>query len=473
MNAINPNSSTATGTPAYRGINPATGQVLSEHPFATDEEVGQAVESAHAAFLEWRARDISDRASVVRKVADLFEERSEELAQIITREMGKPIVESRGEAEFSAEIFRYYADHGPALAADQVLASTDESTSVIQRRPLGVLLGIMPWNYPYYQVARFIAPNLVTGNTILLKHAEVVPESALAIHQLLEDAGVPAGVYQNVFATHEQIATLIADPRVQGVSLTGSERAGAAVAEQAGRHLKKAVLELGGSDPYVILSTDDPREAARQALAVRLENTGQACNSNKRMIVMDDVFDEFVDEMVARVAELAPTDPSAEQEKTFGPLSSEAAADRLVDQIERAVAAGGTLHTGGSRLSRPGFYVSPAVITDIPRDAEIYREEFFGPVVAVYRVSSDEEALDLANDTQYGLGSAVFATEPGRAERLAEGLDAGMVGANQSPPETADMPFGGVKRSGYGRELGPLGMDEFVNKRLMAVAKTS
>ncbi|WP_313816544.1 NAD-dependent succinate-semialdehyde dehydrogenase [Citricoccus sp.] len=473
MNAINPNSSAATGTPAYRGINPATGQVLSEHPFATDEEAGQAVESAHAAFREWRARDISDRAAVVRRIAELFEERTEELAQVITREMGKPIGESRGEAEFSAEIFRYYADHGPALAADQVLASTDESTSVIQRRPLGVLLGIMPWNYPYYQVARFIAPNLVMGNTILLKHAEVVPESALAIHQLLEDAGVPAGVYQNVFATHEQTATLIADPRVQGVSLTGSERAGAAVAEQAGRHLKKAVLELGGSDPYVILSTDDPREAARQALAVRLENTGQACNSNKRMIVMDDVFDEFVDEMVARVAELAPADPSSEQEKTFGPLSSEAAADTLAEQIERAVAAGGTLHTGGARVNRPGFYVSPAVITDIPRDAEIYREEFFGPVVAVYRVSSDEEALDLANDTQYGLGSAVFAIEPGRAERLAEGLEAGMVGANQSPPETADMPFGGVKRSGYGRELGPLGMDEFVNKRLMAVAKTS
>jgi len=460
-------------TPAYRSTDPATGRVLGEHPFATDEEVARALESAHAAFREWRSRDIADRAAVVRRIAELFEERAGDLAAIATREMGKPIAEARGEAEFSAEIFTYYADHGPALAADQVLSATEESTSVVQRRPLGVLLGIMPWNYPFYQVARFVAPNLVLGNTVLLKHAEIVPESALAIQRLLDEAGVPAGVYRNLFATHGQVSTIIADPRVQGVSLTGSERAGAAVAEQAGRHLKKAVLELGGSDPYVVLSTDDPRAAARTALAVRLENTGQACNSNKRMIVMEDVFDEFVDELVTRVAALVPADPAEGGEGTFGPLSSEAAADRLAEQVRRAVAAGGTLHTGGTRLDRAGFYVAPAVITDIPRDAEVYREEFFGPVVAVYRVASDEEALEVANDPPYGLGAAVFATEPGRAERLAEGLEAGMVGANQSPPEAADMPFGGVKRSGYGRELGPLGMDEFVNKRLVAVARTS
>ena len=462
---------TPTTSPAYRAINPATGQVISEHQPATDEQVEQAIATGHRAFQDWRARDIADRAAVVTRIAELFEERADELAQIITREMGKPIAESRGEAEFSAEIFRYYAENGPQLAADQVLDSTDGAHNVVQRRPLGVLLGIMPWNYPYYQVARFAAPNLVLGNTILLKHAEIVPESALAIEQLLRDAGVPEGVYQNLFVTHEQVSTIIADPRVQGVSLTGSERAGAKVAEQAGRHLKKAVLELGGSDPYVILSTDDPRQAARDAVAIRLENTGQACNSNKRLIVMDDVFDEFVDELVAQVSGLQPGDPSQEQEGIYGPLSSEAAADRLVDQIQRAVAAGATLHVGGQRVDREGFYVQPAVITGIPQDSDVYREEFFGPVLAVYRVSSDEEALALANDTPYGLGSTVFATDPERAARFAEGLEAGMVGANQSPPEAANMPFGGVKRSGFGRELGPLGMDEFVNKRLMSVAR--
>ena len=462
---------TPTTSPAYRAVNPATGQTVSEHPVATDEQVDQAIATAHRAFEDWRARDIGERAAIVARIADLFEERADELGQTITREMGKPIAEARGEAEFSAEIFRYYADNGPQLAADQVLDSTDGATNVIQRRPLGALLGIMPWNYPYYQVARFAAPNLVLGNTILLKHAEIVPESALAIDQLFRDAGVPEGVYQNLFATHEQVGTIIADPRVLGVSLTGSERAGAAVAEQAGRHLKKAVLELGGSDPYVILSTDDPRQAARDAVAIRLENTGQACNSNKRLIVMDDVFDDFVDELVQQVSGLEPADPTQEREASFGPLSSESAAQTLVEQIERAVAAGGTLHVGGRRSDREGFYVEPAVITDIPQDSDVYREEFFGPVLAVYRVSSDEEALALANNTPYGLGSTVFATEPDRAERFAEQLDAGMVGANQSPPEAANMPFGGVKRSGFGRELGPLGMDEFVNKRLMSVAR--
>ncbi|WP_448851490.1 NAD-dependent succinate-semialdehyde dehydrogenase [Corynebacterium sp. 335C] len=459
-----------TATP-YRSIEPATGETSKEYGFTTDAQIEEALVAAGEAFAEWRARPMSERAAIVGKVADLFKERAQELGELATKEMGKPIGESAGEADFCGDIFRYYVDNGEKLTQDLVLAEDEDGRTVVESRPLGALLGIMPWNYPFYQVARFAAPNLVLGNVILLKHAESVPGCAEAIQKIMDDAGVPEGVYRNIFADHSQISTIIEDPRVQGVSLTGSERAGAAVAEQAGRALKKVVLELGGSDPYVILSSDDPREAARTALTVRLENTGQACNSNKRLIVMDDVYEEFVDELVKQVSALEPGDPLKGGEGTFGPMSSEGAAKTIVDQIERAKAAGATVHVGGERLDRPGFWVSPAVVTDVPRDSDVHREEFFGPVATVYRVSSDEEALELANDTQYGLGATVFAVEEGRAEAVADKIDSGMVGVNGSAPEAEDMPFGGVKRSGYGRELGPLGMDEFVNKRLVHVAK--
>lgn len=462
-------------SPVYRSINPATGATNADYPHATDAEIEAAVGAADAAFSTWGALTTAERATVMHKVADLFAERKDELGALATREMGKPIVESVGEAEFSGDIIRYFADNAEKFTAEQVLEDTDESRTVIQRRPIGPLLGIMPWNFPYYQIARFIAPNLMLGNTILLKHAEGVPGCAVAVQELLADAGVPEGVYQNIFATHEQASTIIEDPRIQGVSLTGSERAGASIAAQAGAALKKAVLELGGSDPYVILSTDDARAAAHNALAVRLENTGQACNSNKRIILHEDVYDDFLAEAVAFVSDMTPADPTdindVMEQKAYGPLSSEAAADKLVGQLGRAVEAGATLHVGGERLDRDGFYVSPAVISGIPVGSDIYYEEFFGPIVELFKVSSDEEALDLANNTQYGLGSTVFAVEEGRAEKLAAGMQAGMTGVNQSAPETEGMPFGGVKRSGYGRELGPLGMDEFVNKRLYSVKK--
>ncbi|AGP29739.1 aldehyde dehydrogenase family protein [Corynebacterium terpenotabidum] len=471
-----------TTSPVYRTTIPATGEVTGEHPHLSDAELRSVLADAAAAAATWRAVPIAERAAVVTRIAALFTERAAELGALATAEMGKPLGESVGEADFSGNIFSYYADNGPALAADQVLEDSEESRIVVQRRPVGVLLGIMPWNYPYYQIARFAAPNLVTGNVILLKHAESVPGCALVveeiIRQALREGGYPEAVYTNIFATHDQISTVIEDPRVQGVSLTGSERAGAAIAAQAGAALKKVVLELGGSDPYVILSTDDVKAAAATAVAIRLENTGQACNSNKRIIVSAEIYEEFVDEAVALVSALTPKDPAQiedyTQEKAFAPLSSERAADTLVDQIGRAVDAGATLRVGGTRLGgdfASGFYVAPAVLTDIPVGTPIAYEEFFGPVVSVFKVSSDEEALALANDTQYGLGSTVFATEPGRAEKFAEGLEAGMTGVNQSAPETESMPFGGVKRSGYGRELGPLGMDEFVNKRLYAVKK--
>ena len=460
-----------TTSSIYQTINPATGEVLNEYPTIGDGEVDTVVQQSVDAFNEWRKLTVEQRAAKVERLAQLFEDNVDELAAIMTKEMGKPLAEAVEETEFSAEIFRYYATNGAKLAGDQKVSEDDEIVSYIQRRPVGPLLGIMPWNFPYYQIARFAAPNLVLGNTIILKHAESCPESALAMQRMMDEAGIPEGVYQNVFANHEQIASIIAHPKIQGVSLTGSERAGAAIAEQAGKNLKKAVLELGGSDPYVVLSTDDVKAAAKQAFITRMENTGQACNSNKRIIVMDDIYDEFVAEMKALASALTPGDPTAGDENTYSPLSSEKAADTLMAQLDEAKAAGATIHVGGSRPDLPGFYVQPTVITDIPQGSEVYYEEFFGPVVNIFRVESDEQALELANDTQYGLGSAVFATDQKRAEKFAEQLEAGMVGANASPEESAEVTFGGVKRSGYGRELGPVGMDEFVNKRLMTVKK--
>ncbi|WP_201613338.1 NAD-dependent succinate-semialdehyde dehydrogenase [Gulosibacter hominis] len=456
----------------YRTENPATGQLVKEVPFASDAEITGALERAANAASEWRATPVEERAAIVQRVSELFTAKRDELARIIATEMGKPLGESYGEVDFSADIFRYFAEEGPGQLVDQVLSETDTARSVVQRRPLGTILGVMPWNYPYYQVARFAAPNLLAGNTVLLKHAEICAESASAIAAIMREAGVPEGVYENLFATHEQISTVIADDRVAGVSLTGSERAGAIIAQQAGQALKKVVLELGGSDPFVVLSHDDIPALARDAAAIRFENTGQACNSNKRMIVMADVYDEFVAEMVKLTGELQPIDPLENTEGGgFSPLSSEAAANGLLSQLEDATANGARLLVGGERLDRDGFWVSPAVLVDVTPAARAYREELFGPVAMIFRVESEAEALALANDTPYGLGASVYSTDAAQAERFGEQLEAGMVGVNSQAPEVSEMPFGGVKRSGYGRELGPLGIDEFVNKRLFHVVK--
>lgn len=450
----------------YRTQNPATGEVLQSYDQISDAELAKVLDSGQQAAAEWAATSVEERAQIAHKVGDLFIQKKEELGRIIAEEMGKPLEESVGEAEFSGEIFNYYAQNGPELLADQA-----NEEAVIQRRPLGMLLGIMPWNYPYYQVARFVAPNLVTGNTIILKHAEICAHSARTIEEIFEEAGVPSDVFQVVFASHEQVSTIIEDKRVQGISLTGSERAGAIVAEQAGRNLKKVVLELGGSDPFVVLSSDDPRQIARDALAIRLENTGQACNSNKRLIVMEDIYDEFVDELVKGVKDLQPGDPQQLQEGEYSALSSYSARDTLLAQLDQLVADGARVLVGGKAPDAEGAYVAPAVLVDINREADSYYQELFGPVVSVYKVSSAEEALELANDTQFGLGSSVYSTDPEEALQVGEKLQAGMVGVNGQAPETAHSPFGGVKRSGYGRELGPLGIDEFVNKRLFYVNK--
>ena len=458
-----------TQTPLYQVTDPATGEVTETFPFATDAEVADALAAATEAFAAWRLRPVAERAAVVKRIAGLFTERAADLAALITKEMGKRPAQAVGEAEFCTDIFNYYADNGPRLIADKPLPGHD--TARVESRPVGPVLGVMPWNYPYYQVARFAAPNLIVGNTVILKHAENCPTSALAIAQIMKDAGVPDGVYINLFATHEQVAAMIADPRLHGVSLTGSERAGTVVAETAGRNLKKVVLELGGSDPYIILDTDDVEDAAKTAWVTRMENVGQACNSNKRMIVMDDIYDDFVAALVKRATAMSPRQPGDDSPRSYSPMVSRKAAENLLAQVQDAVSKGATLHVGGTLDDGKGAYFAPAVLTGVTPDMRAYREELFGPVAVVYKITSDAEAVQLANAVDFGLGGAVFSTDEERATKVAEQLEVGMANVNTPAGEGADLPFGGTKRSGFGRELGPLGIDEFVNKRLFYVEK--
>ncbi|PPL20431.1 NAD-dependent succinate-semialdehyde dehydrogenase [Microterricola pindariensis] len=451
----------------YAVVNPATGETVTSYPTLSDEGLSEAIAAADAAHRGWsRNSSVAERAALIRRVGELHVERRDALAEIIVREMGKPLEQALGEVDFSADIYAYYAENAEALMADeQITLRAGEGSALIRRRSLGVLLGIMPWNFPYYQVARFAGPNLIVGNTILLKHAEQCPESAAAIEQIFLDAGFPVGAYVNIYASHDQIATVIADPRVQGVSLTGSERAGAAVAEIAGRHLKKVVLELGGSDPFILLSTDDLDATVEAAVMARIDNNGQACNAAKRFIVIDELYDAFLEKFTAAFTSFAPGDPLADG-TVLGPLSSAAAATTLQNQLDRALAQGATLVAGGPRN---GNFFPATVLTDIHPTNDVYHEEFFGPVASVFRVASEEEAVELANDTPFGLGSFVFTTDPEQAARVADGIDAGMVFVNIVGADGAELPFGGVKRSGSGRELGRFGADEFVNKKMIRI----
>ncbi len=451
----------------YAVVDPATGETIKTYPTIGDDDLTAAIGRADDAHRSWsRSSTVQERADLIRRVAELHVEQRQRLGEIIVREMGKPIEQAMGEVDFSAEIYSFYADNAESLLADEPIElAGGDGSAFVRRSSVGVLLGIMPWNYPYYQVARFAGPNLVIGNTILLKHAPQCPESAAAMEEIFQQAGFPADAYINIYATNEQIEGVIADPRVRGVSLTGSERAGAAVAEIAGRNLKKVVLELGGSDPFILLSTDDLDATVESAVGARLENTGQACNAAKRFIVIDELYEPFLEKFTAALSAVKPADPSS-PDATIGPLSSTSAGDRLEEQVKRAIDQGATLVTGGER---EGNFFSGTVLTDIKEDNDAYREEFFGPVASVYRVGSEEEAIELANDTPFGLGSYVLTTDEQQALRVADRIEAGMVFVNAVGAESAELPFGGVKRSGFGRELGRYGADEFVNKKLIRV----
>jgi succinate-semialdehyde dehydrogenase / glutarate-semialdehyde dehydrogenase len=452
----------------YAVVNPATGETVKEYPEISDEELRAAIDRCDRASKTWPgSTSVADRAALVRRVAELHSERRQELAEIIVREMGKPIEQALMEVDFAAMIYGFYADNAEDLMADEPIElSEGEGSAVIRRSPFGVLLGIMPWNFPYYQVARFAGPNLVIGNTILLKHAPQCPESAEAMQRIFDDAGFPEGCYENIYASNEQIEWVIADPRLHGVSVTGSERAGSAVAEIAGRNLKKVVLEMGGSDPFILLGTDDLDEAVTAAAEARLDNTGQSCNAAKRFIVVDELYDDFLEKFKEQLGGAKPGDPT-EEDTAVGPLSSQTAADRLEDQVKRAIENGAEVVVGGKR---EGNFFEPTILTGIQPGDEASQEEFFGPVAQVYKVSSEEEAVELANQTPFGLGSYVMTTDKEQAERVADRIEAGMVYVNLVGADAPELPFGGFKRSGFGRELGRYGADEFVNKKLIRSA---
>ena len=448
-------------------VDPYTLERIEEVPTFTPAQIEEALASVWRAWTDWvPTTTVGERAELVGRVAELHEERKEELADVIVREMGKPRPQAVGEAEFSAAIYRYYAEHAEALLADEPIDGA-AATAYLRKAPTGPLLGIMPWNFPLYQVARFAGPNLVAGNPILLKHAPQCPESARLIERIYRDAGVPFGGYTNLFADSDQIAEVIADRRIRGVSLTGSERAGTAVAEAAGRSLKKVVLELGGSDPFILLSTLDLDAAVDAAFAARLDNNGQSCNAPKRFIVVDELYDDFAERLTARMAEVEVGDPK-DGATVLGPLSSELAAIRIEDQVQRALAAGAT-----ARLAprpRDGARFWPVVLEGITAENPAFREEFFGPVAALYRVGSEAEAIELANATDFGLGSYVWTTDREQALRVADRLETGMVYINAVLADSPELPFGGTKRSGTGRELGAVGIEEFINKKLVYIA---
>ncbi len=447
----------------YTVTNPATGELVEEIENSTDAEVLAAIERVHLGYSAWRARSVAERAAIVARAAALFAERADELAEIMTLEVGKRINEGKGEVGIVVDIFNYYAENGPALLADEPM-TVSTGDAVIVKQPIGALLGVMPWNFPCYQVARFVAPNLVLGNTILLKHASICPRSATAIADILHEAGVPEDAYVNIFASSRQVPSILADPRIMGVSLTGSEPAGISVATEAGRNLKKTVLELGGSDPLIVLDSADIDETVKATATARMRNCGQSCNAPKRMIVLADLYEEFVDKLSKHVSDyFLPGDP-ADPATRLPPLASVAAADEVAGQVAKAIEQGATLRAGGRRIE-PGAYLEATVLTDVTPEMDAYYEEIFGPVVVVFRAADEEEAIRLANDSPFGLGASVWGTDQERMRRVAERIEAGMVYLNRAGGSSADLPFGGIKRSGIGRELGPAGIEEFMNKK--------
>jgi succinate-semialdehyde dehydrogenase/glutarate-semialdehyde dehydrogenase len=449
----------------YAVTYPVTGEILKQYSSHTDTEVAAAIGRADAAYRSWgRSATLAQRSALLARVSQLHRERREQLAEILVRELGKPITSGLAEVDAAVDIFQYYADNAETFLADQPISVNGAGTAIVRRAGMGALLGVMPWNYPYYQVARFAAPNLLLGNTILLKHSSQCPESNLAMAHIFLDAGYPTGAYEALFATSAQIADVIADPRVQGVSVTGSEAAGSAIAQTAGKYLKKVVLELGGSDPFVVMSTDDLDAVVENAMWARFyDNAGQMCCSAKRFIIADAVYEPFVERLKAALVALRPSDP-ANPETVLGPVSSLGAAEGLAHQLRRAVAGGATVALGGDH---DGAFFEPTMLVDIDPSNEAAREEFFGPFAHMYRVFSEDEAIEVANDTPFGLGAYVFSADQEQAMRIADHIDAGMVWVNTLTTGGPELPFGGIKRSGFGRELGSFGVDEFANRKLI------
>lgn len=449
----------------YQSTDPHSGQTLKTFEHLSPAQLQAALAAAHACFASWRHQPFAERAVVLNKAAALMRTRVDAMARLLTLEMGKRIAEARAEVLFSADILAYYARHADAFLAPTRLHPR-AGEAHLERSALGVIYAIEPWNFPYYQLARVAGPQLMAGNTLVVKHASNVPQCAIAFEQLLLDAGAPDGCYTNLMISYAQSDLVIDDARVQGVALTGSVDAGRRVAERAGRNLKKTTMELGGNDAFIVLDDADLDVTMPWALWGRIYNAGQTCCAAKRFIVLDSVADAFLARLKAALQALRPGDPMDEQ-TTLGPLASEAALLQLLAKVDASVKAGATVLLGGQRIDRPGAFMQPTILAGILPGNPGYRDEFFGPVAAFYRVKDTAAAIALANDSDFGLGGSVWTRDEARGRRVASLVHSGMMFVNNLDWADADLPFGGVRLSGYGRELGPMGIQEFVNHKLV------
>jgi succinate-semialdehyde dehydrogenase/glutarate-semialdehyde dehydrogenase len=448
---------------AIVSINPTTGETLKEFPSLTDAQIEKKLAGAERAFQEHRRTSFLKRAELMMAVASLLEQEKEKLARIITLEMGKLLSASVDEVMKCARGCRFYAENAERFLADEP-AQTDAARSYVRYQPLGAVLAIMPWNFPFWQVFRFAAPALMAGNVALLKHAANVPQCALAIEEIFCRAGFDEGLFQTLLIESDRVEKLIVDPRVKAVTLTGSDRAGSAVASVAAREIKKSVLELGGSDAFIVMPSADLEEALATGVKARTINTGQSCIAAKRFIVADKIYDDFLRKFVELMRALEIGDPLDERTE-IGPLATEAILLGLDAQVQKSIAAGAKLLTGGNRIQRAGFFYEPTVLVDVPRESPAYRQEMFGPVASFFRVRDEAEAITIANDNVYGLGASAWTSDVNEQEVFANELDAGMVFINGMVVSDPRLPFGGVKRSGFGRELGAFGIREFTNTK--------
>tara|TARA_R110002020_G_scaffold53094_4_gene148886 strand:+ start:701 stop:2119 length:1419 start_codon:yes stop_codon:yes gene_type:complete len=452
-------------------INPTNNMKVKSFEAMTEKTVDSKISKSQLAFTHWKETSYQQRADLLHKVAKIMRLKKSELAKTITLEMGKLLAQAEGEIDLSADILDYYADHGEEFLADKVL-DPEYGEAIIRNSPIGVLLGVMPWNFPFYQVARFAAPNIMVGNTILLKHASIVPQCAAAIEELFEEVNAPEGLYTNLFISGKHASALVSDKRIKGVSLTGSEEAGASVAAEAGKHLKKVVLELGGNDVFIIMEDADMEKTVEWAVVGRMNNNGQCCVASKRFIAVEAIADEFIQKFKDKLSKMKVGDPM-DPETELGPLSSEEAAMHLADQVKRSVDEGAKILLGGKRADRKGAFMEPTILTDLKPGIAAYHEELFGPVASLYVVKDEQAAIDLANDSDFGLGASVFTQDIERGKRIADQIDTGMVFINHPTWTQADLPFGGTKQSGFGRELSELGIQEFVNKKLIRISALS
>ncbi|MFD1786650.1 NAD-dependent succinate-semialdehyde dehydrogenase [Sphingomonas floccifaciens] len=454
----------------FKSINPATGEAFAEHSEHSAHEVEARIAKAAETYRHWRTTSYDERTALLAKIADAFEGDTQRLAEMATREMGKTLKSAVAEVEKCVSGFRYYAEHGPALLADTEIEMAS-GRAVARWLPMGVVLAIMPWNFPYWQVVRFLAPAIMAGNVGLLKHASLTQGCAQLIEEMVAKAGAPEGLFQNLAIPSSKVEPVLADPRIVAVTLTGSEGAGIKVAEAAGRELKKVVLELGGSDPFIVMPSADVAKAAEVAVTARTQNAGQSCICAKRMIVHADVYDDFVAGFEKGMRELAIGDPMAEG-TAMGPLSSEEARGTVLEQVEEATREGARLLVGAEKIDQPGAWMSAGVLVDVPPEGKFAKEEIFGPVAMVFKAEDIDAAIRLANDVPFGLGSSVWTNDPQEQERFARDIEAGMTAVNAMLASVPEAPFGGVKRSGHGRELGPWGLHEFMNLKAVMLPKS-